>query len=87
MWCLGAGSFISDRSSHTGYDRYIKLWDTERGECISRFTNKKVPYCVKFNPDEDKQHLFVAGLSDKKILCVSDAAFSQSANTGYPLFV
>ena len=54
-----------------GYDRYIKLWDTELGECISRFTNKKVPYCVKFNPDEDKQHLFVAGLSDKKILCVS----------------
>ena len=54
-----------------GYDRYIKLWDTERGECVSRFTNKKVPYCVKFNPDEDKQHLFVAGLSDKKILCVS----------------
>ncbi|XP_043220455.1 pre-mRNA-processing factor 17-like [Amphibalanus amphitrite] len=52
-----------------GYDRYIKLWDTERGECISRFTNKKVPYCVKFHPDEDKQHLFVAGLSDKKILC------------------
>ena len=60
-----------------GYDRYIKLWDTERGECISRFTNKKVPYCVKFNPDEEKQHLFVAGLSDKKILCVSEAAESR----------
>ena len=26
-------------------------------------------YCVKFNPDEDKQHPFVASLSDKKILC------------------
>lgn len=25
--------------------------------------------CVKFHPDEEKQHLFVAGLSDKKILC------------------
>ena len=53
------------------YDRYIKLWDTETGECISRFTNRKVPYCVKFHPDEDKQHLFVAGTSDKKIVCVS----------------
>ncbi|GAB6032820.1 pre-mRNA-processing factor 17 [Chamberlinius hualienensis] len=52
-----------------GYDRYIKLWDTERGDCIQRFTSRKVPYCVKFNPDDDKQNLFVAGTSDKKILC------------------
>ncbi|XP_064864568.1 pre-mRNA-processing factor 17-like [Oncorhynchus nerka] len=50
------------------YDRYLKLWDTETGQCISRFTNRKVPYCVKFNPDEDKQNLFVAGMSDKKIV-------------------
>ncbi|KAI5710246.1 hypothetical protein M8J76_010319 [Diaphorina citri] len=52
-----------------GYDRYLKLWDTESGECISRFTSRKVAYCVKFHPDEDKQHLFVAGTSDKKIIC------------------
>ncbi|KAK7907791.1 hypothetical protein WMY93_016403 [Mugilogobius chulae] len=51
-----------------GYDRYLKLWDSETGKCISRFTNRKVPYCVKFNPDEDKQNLFVAGMSDKKIV-------------------
>ncbi|KDR23898.1 pre-mRNA-processing factor 17 [Zootermopsis nevadensis] len=51
------------------YDRYIKLWDTETGECISRFTSRKIPYCTKFHPDEDKQHLFVAGTSDKKIIC------------------
>ncbi|XP_052391874.1 pre-mRNA-processing factor 17-like [Carassius gibelio] len=51
-----------------GYDRYLKLWDSETGQCISRFTNRKVPYCVKFNPDEDKQQLFVAGMSDKKIV-------------------
>ncbi|KAK3096847.1 hypothetical protein FSP39_003913 [Pinctada imbricata] len=51
------------------YDRYIKLWDTETGECKSRFTSRKVPYCVKYHPEEDKQHLFVAGTSDKKIVC------------------
>nr|CAD7403543.1 unnamed protein product [Timema cristinae] len=51
------------------YDRYIKLWDTETGECISRFTSRKIPYCAKFHPDEEKQHLFVAGTSDKKIIC------------------
>lgn len=28
-------------------------------------------YCVKFNPEEEKQHLFVAGTADKKIVCVS----------------
>lgn len=54
------------------YDRYVKLWDTETGTCISRFTSRKIPYCAKFNPDPDKQHLFVAGTSDKKIICVSE---------------
>ncbi|XP_057653729.1 pre-mRNA-processing factor 17 [Diorhabda carinulata] len=52
-----------------GYDRYIKLWDTETGQVISRYTSRKIPYCVKFNPDRNKQHLFVAGTSDKKIIC------------------
>lgn len=42
------------------------------GECKSRFTSRKVPYCIKYHPEEDKQHLFVAGTSDKKIVCVSD---------------
>lgn len=51
------------------YDRYIKLWDTETGQVVSRFTSRKIPYCVKFNPDKNKQHLFVAGTSDKKIIC------------------
>ncbi|XP_050435610.1 pre-mRNA-processing factor 17 [Adelges cooleyi] len=51
------------------YDRYVKLWDTETGDCIKSFTNHKVLYCVKFNPDEEKQHLFVAGTADKKIVC------------------
>lgn len=63
-------SFNNDgtRFLTAGYDRYIKLWDTETGSCISRFSTGKIPYCVKFNPDRNKQHLFVAGLSDKKIV-------------------
>lgn len=51
------------------YDRFIKLWDTETGAVKAKFTNKKIPYCVVFNTDEDKQNLFLAGTSDKKILC------------------
>lgn len=54
-----------------GYDRYIKLWDTETGQVVKRFSSRKIPYCIKFNPDKNKQHLFVAGTSDKKIICVS----------------
>ena len=34
---------------------------------------------MKFNPDEDKQDVFVAGTADKKIICVSDS------NRAYPL--
>ena len=50
------------------YDRFCKLWDTETGTCISAFTNKKIPFCVKFNPDPSQQHVFVAGCSNKHIV-------------------
>eukprot|EP00455_Lapot_gusevi_P044781 TRINITY_DN563_c0_g1_i3.p1 TRINITY_DN563_c0_g1~~TRINITY_DN563_c0_g1_i3.p1 ORF type:complete len:556 (+),score=110.08 TRINITY_DN563_c0_g1_i3:61-1728(+) len=49
------------------YDKYIKCWDTETGQCVGRFTTKKVPYCVKLNPDADKQNEFICGQSNKKI--------------------
>jgi len=51
-----------------GYDRYMKLWDTETGQCLQRFNNGKIPYVVRFHPDEDKQNIFLAGMSDKKII-------------------
>ncbi|KAI0344157.1 pre-mRNA splicing factor [Trametopsis cervina] len=51
-----------------GYDRQMKLWDTETGQCLKRFSNGKIPYVVRFHPDEDKQHIFLAGMSDKKII-------------------
>ncbi|KAG9510213.1 Pre-mRNA-processing factor 17, partial [Fragariocoptes setiger] len=58
-----------DKFISASYDQYIKLWDVETGQCVKRFTNKKTPYCVKFNPDEEFSHLFLAGMSDKKIVC------------------
>ena len=48
------------------YDRYLKLWDTETGACISAFTNRKLPYCCKLHPDE--QHSLLAGCSNKQIV-------------------
>ena len=50
------------------YDRNILLWDTETGQCTGSFSNGKIPYCVKFNPDNDRQHIFLAGCSDKKVI-------------------
>ncbi|KAI9594097.1 WD40-repeat-containing domain protein [Syncephalis fuscata] len=47
------------------YDTTIKLWDTETGKCISAFSNGKIPYCVRFNPDHPDS--FLVGCSDKKI--------------------
>jgi len=46
----------------------LKLWDDETGTCLGSFSNRKIPYCVKFHPDDEKQHLFVVGCSDKKII-------------------
>lgn len=48
----------------------MKLWDTETGQCLKRFSNGKIPYVIRFHPDEDKQHIFLAGMSDKKIIQV-----------------
>jgi len=58
-----------DRFLTASYDRYIKMWDTETGDVIGRFSNKKMAFCAKFNPCEDKQHLIVAGTSSNKIIC------------------
>ena len=50
------------------FDRMMKLWDTEKGVCISRFTTGKTPHVVRFNPSVEHGHEFLAGMSDKKIV-------------------
>ena len=50
------------------FDRQMKLWDTEYGKCISRFTTGKIPHVIRFNPSEESGHEFLAGMSDKKIV-------------------
>jgi pre-mRNA-processing factor 17 len=49
------------------YDRFVKIWDTETGACITRFSAKKIPYCVKFNPNPDLETQFLVGSQDKKV--------------------
>lgn len=53
----------------TSYDKQIRLWDTETGQCISRYSSGGATgNCVRFNPEADKQDSFLSGMSDKKIL-------------------
>ncbi|KAG5236426.1 pre-mRNA-processing factor [Salix suchowensis] len=63
-------SFCNDGSKllTAGYDKNIKYWDTETGQGISTFSTGKIPYVVKLNPDDDKQTILLAGMSDKKIV-------------------
>ncbi|KAJ5915824.1 Pre-mRNA-processing factor [Penicillium verhagenii] len=72
----GHAKAISDTDFHptgktflTGsYDRQMKLWDTEYGKCIGRYTTGKTPHVVRFNPSPEHSHEFLAGMSDKKIV-------------------
>ncbi|ETV90526.1 hypothetical protein H310_14715 [Aphanomyces invadans] len=48
------------------FDRYLRLWDTETGQVKHTFTNRRVPYCIKFHPDESDQ--FVIGDSNHMIV-------------------
>ncbi|KAI1722449.1 WD domain, g-beta repeat domain-containing protein [Ditylenchus destructor] len=50
------------------FDKYIKLWDTETGVVKQRFTIGHKAYAVKFNPDDDKQNIFLSGMDNKKII-------------------
>ena len=55
-----------DRFVSCSYDRYLKLWDTETGECLSAFTNRKLPYCIQIHPDQP--HVLLVGCSNKQIV-------------------
>lgn len=64
IWFCNDGSkFLT-----AGYDKNIKYWDTETGQVISTFSTGKIPYVVRLNPDDDKQNILLAGMSDKKIV-------------------
>jgi pre-mRNA-processing factor 17 len=62
------------------FDRYLRLWDTESGQVLQTFTNRKVPYVVQFYPHDD--NLFVVGCSDNKIVTynATTGAITQEYN-------
>ncbi|RLN95225.1 hypothetical protein BBJ28_00007952 [Nothophytophthora sp. Chile5] len=48
------------------FDRFIQLWDTETGQSVHSFTNRRVPYCVKFYPLDNTS--FVVGDSNNMVV-------------------
>jgi pre-mRNA-processing factor 17 len=50
------------------FDNYIKVWDTETGQVKHRLTTGHKAFCVTYNPDEDKQNIFLSGMQNKKII-------------------
>ncbi len=60
------GLLIKRSLTSASFDRFIRLWDTETGQCIRTFTNRKMPYCVTFNPKDP--NIFLVGSSDNKVL-------------------
>ena len=50
------------------YDGQVKLWDAETGACVAAKSFGDVPICVRFHPDEEKQHMFLVGTNDRRIV-------------------
>jgi pre-mRNA-processing factor 17 len=48
------------------FDRFLRLWNVETGEVLGTYTNRRVPYVVKFYPKDD--NIFCVGCSDNKIV-------------------
>ncbi|KAA6400664.1 MAG: putative Pre-mRNA-processing factor 17 [Streblomastix strix] len=49
-----------------GFDRWLRLWDTETGKCMSRYTTGKMINCVRTYPLDDR--VVLCGMGDKKIV-------------------
>ncbi|KKA26780.1 hypothetical protein TD95_003157 [Thielaviopsis punctulata] len=53
----------------SSWDRTMKLWDTETGKCIGKFSNGKTAHVVRWNNLSAEHHNeFIAGMSNNNIL-------------------
>ncbi|KAI0396426.1 WD40-repeat-containing domain protein [Xylariaceae sp. FL0594] len=50
------------------FDRQMKVWDVETGQCLAKFSTGKTPNVIRFNPSVEHSTEFLAGMSDNKIV-------------------
>lgn len=50
-----------------GYDKIIRYWDTETGQVLMTFNNKKIPFCCAMNPDPNNGDSFLVGTHIKSV--------------------
>ena len=62
-------NFVADGSRFVsvGYDKIVRLWDTETGQVLRTLDNGKQHYCGTFHPAHDKQNVLMTGCQDKKV--------------------
>ena len=59
-WSQDCTSFVS-----CSYDRFIRHWDTETGKVLCTYSCRRIPYCIRFNPDPEKSTAFIVGTDNK----------------------
>lgn len=52
----------------TAYDKVIKLWDTETGAVLGKFSQGQMAYTVRLHPAAEEPNVLLAGMQNKKIV-------------------
>lgn len=63
-----------------GYDRAVRLWDTETGRVKGSYSMSGMPFCVQFYPRADGVE-FLAGCADKKVVQIDTRDSSNVVQT------
>eukprot|EP01065_Artemidia_motanka_P015262 TRINITY_DN19135_c0_g1_i1.p1 TRINITY_DN19135_c0_g1~~TRINITY_DN19135_c0_g1_i1.p1 ORF type:complete len:562 (+),score=76.92 TRINITY_DN19135_c0_g1_i1:249-1688(+) len=56
-----------ERFISSGYDNFIRIWETETGKVLHTFTNGTLANVVKFHPSDSRPNVFFAGCADKQL--------------------
>src|SRR5690348_6483734 len=48
--------------------RYVKLWDTETGQCVQRHSTGKLPLCVRIHPHAAHSNEVLIGQQNRLVV-------------------